>query len=467
LSDTETTVKDDGDLTFDGTTLTTQTLAINTSGQTTTISTYKGANSDGNNIWIGGGGLSSLGAVGATFQGSNNFSAGQDALSANTLGYVNIAVGGKSLRYNTAGYGNTAIGSYSLYSNNNSCVNCAIGNYTLWKHNGSLGTGGNVAIGSNAGYNVTSGVGNTILGTNALYSASLASGCVVIGNGAGYYETGSNKLFIDNTYNRTNEATARTLAMVYGTFAAAAEDQDFVVNAQTGIHITPTAWLTLPAGAAAAGRAPLKLTSGTSLTAAEVGAIEFTTDDLYFTITTGAARKGVVLNNGTNLTSGCIPIATTNGRLTDGPTPASLLPAAAAFFTPSNPAGTTSASYVMMGLGSTIAVTPTKSGKVRLVVSGKIGSGDLSDEVTLKIAWGTGSVPANGAAATGTVVGLEYTCGAAYNPSSMRPFFVKNLIISGLSAGTAHWFDVQMKRISGAGTPTISDIEASVEELVN
>lgn len=77
----------------------------------------------------------------------------------------------------------------------------------------------------------------------------------------------------------------------------------------------------LQAGTAAAGTAPLKLTSGVNLTAAEAGALEFTTDDLYFTITTGAARKGLVLNNGANLTSGKYPIATTNGRLTDGPTP--------------------------------------------------------------------------------------------------------------------------------------------------
>lgn len=81
--------------------------------------------------------------------------------------------------------------------------------------------------------------------------------------------------------------------------------------------------ITLPAGTITAGTAPIKLTSGTSMTTAEVGAWEFTTDDLYFTITTGAARKGVILNNGSNLTSGKIPVATTNGRLIDGPTDAS------------------------------------------------------------------------------------------------------------------------------------------------
>ena len=83
-----------------------------------------------------------------------------------------------------------------------------------------------------------------------------------------------------------------------------------------GIAITqPTARLHLPAGTAAASSAPLKLNTGTSLTTAEAGAFEFTDDDLYFTITTGAARKEIALTEG--LSSGRVPFATTNGRLTD------------------------------------------------------------------------------------------------------------------------------------------------------
>ena len=78
---------------------------------------------------------------------------------------------------------------------------------------------------------------------------------------------------------------------------------------------SPTAFIHLTAGTATANTAPLKLTSGTNLTTAEAGAMEFTTDNLYFTITTGAARKNVTLDEG--LTSGRVPFATTNGRLID------------------------------------------------------------------------------------------------------------------------------------------------------
>jgi len=80
---------------------------------------------------------------------------------------------------------------------------------------------------------------------------------------------------------------------------------------------SPTAYIDLPAGTTAGGTAPLKFTSGTVMTTAEAGAIEFTTDDFFATITTGAARKAFVLDDGARLTSGKSPVATTNGRLID------------------------------------------------------------------------------------------------------------------------------------------------------
>lgn len=97
-------------------------------------------------------------------------------------------------------------------------------------------------------------------------------------------------------------------------------------NAHAGLSFfggttTPTAKAHLGAGTATANTAPLKFTSGTLLTTAEAGAVEFLTDKFYGTITTGAARKEITLNDAA-LTSGRIPTATTNGRLTDGPIPA-------------------------------------------------------------------------------------------------------------------------------------------------
>ena len=60
-----------------------------------------------------------------------------------------------------------------------------------------------------------------------------------------------------------------------------------------GGSTTPTALLHLAAGTAAAGTAPLKLTSGTNLTTPENGAFEFDGTNLYFTV--GGVRKTVTL----------------------------------------------------------------------------------------------------------------------------------------------------------------------------
>jgi len=59
--------------------------------------------------------------------------------------------------------------------------------------------------------------------------------------------------------------------------------------------------LTIRPGAAGAGNAPLKFTSGPLLTTPEPGAIEFLTDKLYVTQTTSATRR-VITTGDTNIT---------------------------------------------------------------------------------------------------------------------------------------------------------------------
>ena len=66
------------------------------------------------------------------------------------------------------------------------------------------------------------------------------------------------------------------------------DDTDNPVN---GGHKT----VTIRAGTATAGTAPLKFTSGTLMTTPEAGAVEFNSNNLYFTITSGTVRKKVAL----------------------------------------------------------------------------------------------------------------------------------------------------------------------------
>ena len=114
----------------------------------------------------------------------------------------------------------------------------------------------------------------------------------------------------------TGSGTPNNIAMFTTTQAIGDSNIQFVssrVSASSG-----SMYVTLSAGTATAGTAPLVFTSGVSLTAAIAGAMEFTTDDLFFTITTGAARKRLLMADPVGgLTSTRVPFATTNGRLTD------------------------------------------------------------------------------------------------------------------------------------------------------
>uniref|UniRef100_A0A6H2A0A0 Putative tail collar domain protein n=1 Tax=viral metagenome TaxID=1070528 RepID=A0A6H2A0A0_9ZZZZ len=138
------------------------------------------------------------------------------------------------------------------------------------------------------------------------------------------------------SFQYANAAAAFSNSMFIGTRIAYAplifltgsgenERMRITADGKVGIGTTsPTAVLHLKAGTATAGTAPFKFTisGAVVLTTPEVGVIEpNAADDIFYTITTGVARKGIVLNDGANLTSGKIPIASTNGRLIDGPTP--------------------------------------------------------------------------------------------------------------------------------------------------
>lgn len=69
---------------------------------------------------------------------------------------------------------------------------------------------------------------------------------------------------------------------------------------------TPTAILHLKAGTATASTAPLKLTSGTNLTTAETGAVEYNGTNLFFT-RTGTTRETVMTANAVNNVSPTSP----------------------------------------------------------------------------------------------------------------------------------------------------------------
>lgn len=144
--------------------------------------------------------------------GSNNFNVGlgYGALFKNTSGERNTGIGHSALYHNETGQGNTAVGYNAMISNGYYNENVAIGAYALnWNSNGNY----NVGIGHSANNFNTDGSNNTIIGCHAGAGTALhaKSGNIFIGYQAGYYETGDNKLYIENSNSSS--------PLIYGDFS--------------------------------------------------------------------------------------------------------------------------------------------------------------------------------------------------------------------------------------------------------
>jgi hypothetical protein len=150
------------------------------------------------------------------------YSSGED----NTYGYQNVFVGYNSGRNNTTGGQNTLLGFEAGSYNNTGNYNTFIGNYAGYKNTSGEN---NIIVGNITGYNTTTGYKNVFLGNAAGYlnttgyhnvslgheagrSVTTGNSNVFLGYQAGYGETGSNKLYIENSNSTT--------PLIYGDFDA-------------------------------------------------------------------------------------------------------------------------------------------------------------------------------------------------------------------------------------------------------
>ncbi len=129
----------------------------------------------------------------------------------------------------------------------------------------------------------------------------------------------------------------------------------------------------------------------------------------------------------------------------------------------SDPSATTSATYVMCGLGSSWALTPRTTGRVRVMVTG-LSTNNTSTADTFTLGkYGTGTAPISGAAVTGTSLTtseVRITATAAASPFSAFTYYAE---VSGLTIGTAYWFDLANKTTSGSGS--VSQLVVSIIEI--
>jgi hypothetical protein len=128
--------------------------------------------------------------------------------------------------------------------------------------------------------------------------------------------------------------------------------------------------------------------------------------------------------------------------------------------TPQNPAGTTSATAVMMGLAGSIQ--PQFNTAVLVAFCGSAANSVAAAGGTVQICWGTGTAPANGAALTGTAIGSVQ---AFTSPSAAGKVpFCLTAVLTGLTAGTAYWIDLAVAAVGG-GTATVSSVATSRHEI--
>jgi hypothetical protein len=137
----------------------------------------------------------------------------------------------------------------------------------------------------------------------------------------------------------------------------------------------------------------------------------------------------------------------------------------------SAPSATTSATYVMVGLGvagaSAFTITPLITGRLLVLVTGDV-TGVNTATVTVQLSFGTGAAPANNAAVVGTQVGGQ----PLFTPITgvLTAPFSLIAIITGLATaspvtgvGTPVWLDVALKSTSGAAS--VSALTCSAIEL--
>jgi hypothetical protein len=121
---------------------------------------------------------------------------------------------------------------------------------------------------------------------------------------------------------------------------------------------------------------------------------------------------------------------------------------------------TTSATAVMGGFGSGCTMTPTLTGRVTISFTGWGNINTSTASLNYQLRYGTGTAPVAGAAASGTTVGGALIL----NVTSPNVGTVSaNGTITGLTPGTAYWFDISY--YVGANTGTLGQISCNGHEF--
>jgi hypothetical protein len=128
-----------------------------------------------------------------------------------------------------------------------------------------------------------------------------------------------------------------------------------------------------------------------------------------------------------------------------------------------SPAGTTSTTFVMMGVDVQFAtLTNTRA---QVVVSGQIANSSNGGTSTAALRYGTGTPPVNGAADTGTAFGDIVAYVATSGGGSYAPFS-QNAVITGLTPGQTYWIGIALMASAGS-TASLRNVQVSAVSLLD
>lgn len=148
--------------------------------------------------------------------------------------------------------------------------------------------------------------------------------------------------------------------------------------------------------------------------------------------------------------------------LTTTPTWASINPATMTIAaTPTNPAGITSTSGVMAGLG--VAFIPVRTGRILVFNTGSVANSLASAGSKIELRYGGSTAPVFNATPTGSIVGKAVNSVNNASTAGVRAPYALTGVITNAGIGVGYWIDLCVT--ATGGTITINDLSVVIIEL--
>ena len=240
------------------------------------------------------------GATGVTQANFFGFDAGYGAYNAQNSNFLgggagNAATGESSSNFLGYHSGENATGAsnsnfFGYYAGQNAYIAQYSNFLGYYAGQGATGASNSNFFGQSAGYGATGASYSNLIGYQAGYGATIGSNNIIIGTNISLPAATSNAINLGGVLFGTN-----TYSTTFGSPATGA-----TATGSIGIGIvTPTARFQLPSGTTAATSAPLKFTSGATLTIPEAGAVEY--DGTYLYLTPNSGLRNIIGSVASNM----------------------------------------------------------------------------------------------------------------------------------------------------------------------